>query len=288
MALVVFPLLSFSQILDPVKWTFRTEHSKPDEATLVLTAHADKNWHLYSQDIPEGGPIPTTFVFTKNQNYKLEGKVQEGKPIEENDPMFKMVLKYFADKAVFKQKIKVLSPGDFVIKGSLNFMCCDDKQCLPPGDVDFEFHIRGNPNATEVVAKPAIDTLAATHPDTMKKAAALTARADSAAKKKEQTKLGETAADQAANQSLLWFFLISFLAGLLAIITPCVFPMIPMTVTFFMHDTTSRRKARLEAIVYGLSIIVIYMVLGIVVAVTLGANFNNFISTHWTHIKRLS
>ena len=281
MALVVFPLLSFSQILDPVKWTFRTEHSKPDEATLVLTAHADKNWHLYSQDIPEGGPIPTTFVFTKNQNYKLEGKVQEGKPIEENDPMFKMVLKYFADKAVFKQKIKVLSPGDFVIKGSLNFMCCDDKQCLPPGDVDFEFHIRGNPDATKVAAKPAIDTLAATHPDTMKKAAALTARADSAAKKKEQTKLGETAADQAANQSLLWFFLISFLAGLLAIITPCVFPMIPMTVTFFMHDTTSRRKARLEAIVYGLSIIVIYMVLGIVVAVTLGANFNNFISTHW-------
>ena len=115
----------------------------------------------------------------------------------------------------------------------------------------------------------------------MKKAAALTARADSAAKKKEQTRLGETAADQAANQSLLWFFFISFLAGLLAIITPCVFPMIPMTVTFFMHDTTSRRKARLEAIVYGLSIIVIYMVLGIVVAVTLGANFNNFISTHW-------
>ena len=281
-ALLLLPHFSFTQILDPIKWTFKVEQSKPEEATLLLIANIDKNWHLYSQDIPEGGPIPTTFTFTKSQHYEFTGKVQEQKPIAENDPLFKMTLKFFADKAVFKQKIKILGRKDFSVKGMLNFMCCDDKECIPPNDVDFEFHIKGNPNAAETVAvKPGSVTAVTTQKDTSKTAAAATAKADSNAKKIEQAKFGKTAADQAADQSLLWFFVISFLAGLLAIVTPCVFPMIPMTVTFFMHDTTSKRKARMEAIVYGLSIIIIYMVLGVLVAVTLGANFNNFISTHW-------
>ena len=286
LALLILPLFSFSQILDPVKWTFKVEQSTPEEATLLLIAKIDTHWHLYSQDVPQGGPngapIPTSFSFTKSQNYERIGKVQEQKPILENDPNFDMILKFFADKAVFKQKIKVLSQKDFVIKGLLNFMCCDDKQCLPPSDVEFEFAIKGNPNAVASVATvPSAGTPTDAQQDSLKNAALATAKADSAAKKIEQTKLGETAADQAADQSLLWFFLISFLAGLAAIITPCVFPMIPMTVTFFMHDTTSKRKARLEAIVYGLSIVVIYTVIGTLVAVTLGANFANFLSTHW-------
>ena len=284
-ALLLLPLFSFSQILDPVKWTFKVEQSKPEEATLLLTATIDKNWHVYSQDVPQGGPngapIPTTFTFTKSQHYELTGKVLEPTAIKENDPNFDMILKFFADKVTFKQKIRVLSLKDFRVKGTLNFMCCDDKQCLPPNDVDFEFAVKGNPNA---VAQVPVSDSAAQHTvrqDSLKNAALANAKADSTAKKIEQTKLGETAADKAADQSLLWFFIISFLAGLLAIVTPCVFPMIPMTVTFFMHDTTSKRKARMEAIVYGLSIIIIYMVLGVLVAVTLGANFNNFISTHW-------
>ncbi|MCX6306370.1 MAG: thioredoxin family protein [Bacteroidetes bacterium] len=282
MGLLVLPLFSISQILDPVKWTFKVEQSKPEEATLLLIATADKNWHVYSQDIPPKGPIPTTFSFTKSEKYALSGKVLEQKPILDNDPNFNMVLKYFADKAVFRQKIKVLSRKDFVVKGVLNFMCCDDKQCLPPTDVEFEFHVRGNPDAAVTVAiKPAADTPTVAAADSIKSSTAITARADSTAKKNEQARLGETSADKAANQSLLWFFLISFVAGLAAIITPCVFPMIPMTVTFFMHDSTSKRKARLEAIVYGLSIIVIYTVIGTLVAVTLGANFANFVSTHW-------
>jgi len=282
LALMLFPLFSFSQILDPVKWFFKTEQLTPGEATLVITAKAEKKWHIYSQDIPDGGPIPTTFIFVKSGSYEKVGKVTEGKPIIDNDPLFGMTLKYYAEKAVFKQKIRVLSKKDFVIKGSLNFMCCDDKQCLPPNDVEFEFTVKGNPGAVETAGNNAVaaraDSLKA---DSVKTAAMAVAKADSGAKKSEQASLGKTAADKAADQSLLWFFLISFLAGLAAIITPCVFPMIPMTVTFFMHDTNNKRKARLEAIVYGLSIIVIYMLLGVLVAVTLGANFNNFISTHW-------
>ncbi|MFZ4523078.1 MAG: cytochrome c biogenesis protein CcdA [Bacteroidales bacterium] len=281
--LLLFPVFSFSQILEPVKWKFKVEQTKPDEATLLFIANVDKGWHMYSQDIPDGGPIPTTFTFTKSGSFSLGGKVKEPKAIQENDPMFpNMLLKYFADQAIFKQKIKVLSNKNFTVKGVVNFMSCDDHQCVPPTDIDFEFAVKGDPAAVQSIVEPTVTTTGGTTThDSAKIAVNAAAKADSIAKKSAQTKLGETSADKAANESLLWFFLISFAAGLLAIVTPCVFPMIPMTVTFFMHDTTSKRKARLEAIVYGLSIIVIYMILGVVVAVTLGANFNNFISTHW-------
>ena len=284
--MILLPLFTFSQILDPVKWTFKVEQTSTDEATLLLIAKIDKTWHLYSQDIPQGGPngapIATSFTFNKSQDYELVGKVLEPKAIEDNDPNFDMILKFFADKATFRQKIKILSQKDFAVKGLVNFMCCDDKQCIPPNDAEFNIKVKGNPKvATPVAVAPITVAPTAKQQDSIKNSSIAAARADSTVKKNEQVRLGETDVDKAADKSLLWFFFISFLAGLLAIITPCVFPMIPMTVTFFMHDTTSKRKAKMEALVYGLSIIVIYMVLGILVAVTLGANFNNFISTHW-------
>ncbi len=278
---ILIPLLSFTQILDPVKWTFRVDQTNPEEATLLLIAKCDPGWHLYSQDIPPNGPIPTTFTFEQNSHYELVGKVREPKAIQEKDPQFdNMLLKYFADKAIFRQKIKIISNQDFTVKGMVNFMCCDDHQCIPPADVDFIFHVKGNPKITEnisgTLADPnavSEDSIARTRQDSLIKTVAV--------KKDEQVKLAATAADHAEGESLLWFFLISFIAGLAAIVTPCVFPMIPMTVTFFMHDTSSKRKARMEAIVYGLSIIVIYTVIGTLVAITLGANFANFLSTHW-------
>jgi thiol:disulfide interchange protein len=276
--LILIPLFTFSQILDPVKWSFKVEQTSPGEATLVMTARIDKKWHLYSQYIPKDkeGPIETSFNFEKSNNYELIGKVSEPKGIEENDPMFDMVIKYFADQAAFKQKIKVLTSKDFSIKGSLEFMCCDDKQCLPPTEVEFAFDIKGNPSAGNSA------TLQTITPVTAKIASPLTTKkSDSVSKNQDQAKFSATEADTAANESLLLFFFISFLAGLLAIVTPCVFPMIPMTVTFFMHDTNNKRKAKMEALFYGLSIIVIYTVIGTLVALTLGANFANFLSTHW-------
>lgn len=288
LVILFFPFFSFSQILDPVKWTFHVEQSTPGQATLFFTAKADAGWHLYSQDIPKGGPLPTTFTFVKNPGYELSGKVTEPKPIIENDPNFGMELKFFADKAIFKQKIKILGQHDFFVKGTLNFMCCDDKQCLPPTDVDFEFKIKGNPGTSEAPSEtsesnanvtPVVSTMVPVDSSLISNQAEL--KSDSGSKALRQSSLSETDADLAGEESLLWFFLISFMAGLAAIVTPCVFPMIPMTVTFFMHDTQSKRKARMEAVVYGLSIIVIYTVIGTLVAVTLGANFANFLSTHW-------
>ena len=278
--LLFLPLITLSQILDPVKWTFKIEQKSPEEAVIVATANIERGWHLYSQVIPkvkegQSAPIPTAFTFTKSKNYELNGPTSEPKAIEENDPNFDLVLKYFADKAVFRQKIKVLSKTDFKVKGSVNFMCCDDHQCIPPNDAEFELTVKGNPNAVEAATQPvaAKADSAVKAPDTVKAKPAVQAASSQ--------ELAKTEAEKAADESLLWFFLISFLAGLAAIITPCVFPMIPMTVTFFMHDSTSKRKARLEAIVYGLSIVIIYTVIGTIVAVTLGANFANFLSTHW-------
>jgi thiol:disulfide interchange protein len=217
LVLILIPFLSFAQILDPIKWSYQIEQSSPGEATLVMTAHIDKKWHLYSQDIPKDkeGPIPTSFDFKKSNNYQLVGKVSEPKGIEENDPMFDMVIKFFADKAVFKQKIRILSRNDFTVSGSLEYMCCDDKQCLPPTEVAFSFGIKGNPAATQMTTTQTVIQ------DKVKDAALEVARkSDSVSKKQDQAQLSATAADTAADQSLFWFFLISFLAGHSSCTTP--------------------------------------------------------------------
>jgi thiol:disulfide interchange protein len=279
---LLFPFFIHAQILEPVKWAFKVEQKTPGEATLLLISTADRGWHIYSQ-VPVKGPlgetpIPTLFSFNKTKDYELVGGVKEPKPTEEFDPQYKMNLKYFDKTAVFRQKIRVLSRNPFKVTGTLNFMSCNDHECIPPADVDFSFDIKGNPEASEVAAtQPAAPT------DTSGKNKA-TAVAPSDTQKVQKVPAATIQAakiDTGEKKSMLWFFFLSFLAGLLAIVTPCVFPMIPMTVTFFMHDSSNKRRARFQAIVYGLSIIAIYTVIGTLVAVTLGANFANFLSTHW-------
>ncbi|HPF63305.1 cytochrome c biogenesis protein CcdA [Lentimicrobium sp.] len=269
---------AFPQVLKPVKWSFTTKQISNSEAQLIFTATIEPAWHLYSQDIPPDGPVPTSFTFEPGPEYKLIGKVKEPKAKEEFDKNFDMVVKYFADKAVFTQKIEVLTDKDFVIKGFLEFMCCDDSRCLPPDEVDFEFRVKGNPDAgkkTEAPAVIAVDTAALVPADTV----VASAVADTVAQD-----TGEINPDEAGGleeHSSLWaLFFFSFIAGLAAILTPCVFPMIPMTVTFFLKEK-DKVKAKFQALTYGFSIILIYTVIGTVVAITLGANFANFLSTHW-------
>ena len=268
-----------AQILKPVKWNFSTKQISPSETQLIFTASIDPSWHLYSQDIPENGPVPTTFTFTKSPEYSLVGKVKEPKAIEQFDKNFDMVVKYFADKAVFTQNIKVTSDKDFQIKGFLEFMCCDDSRCLPPDEVDFSFRVKGNPDLanTGVVAPDGNKPEEGINQDTTEQQAIVPAADVTPA----QTDKATEDKDKDTNNSSLWtLFFLSFLGGLAAILTPCVFPMIPMTVTFFLKEK-DKVKAKFQAIVFGISIILIYTVLGTVVAVTLGANFANFLSTHW-------
>lgn len=270
----IFLFFSFcfaeAQILEPVKWSFSSKKTGDAEAEIIFTATIDKGWHLYSQDIPENGPIPTEFVFEKNKSFSLVGKVTEPKPITEKDPNFdNMLLKFFAKKAVFKQKIKVLSNKPVTVKGYVTFMCCNDVSCLPPSDVPFTVRVEG-------ATTPVSDTTTADTVATVTKDTAKVIQADTVNK-------GTLTGDgTAANTKNLWsLFFFAFLAGLAAIITPCVFPMIPMTVSFFMHEGESRAKSIIKALVFGLSIILIYTVIGTIVAVTLGVNFANFLSTHW-------
>jgi len=275
-------LISTAQVIKPVNWSFSIKQISASEVQLIFTATIDRPWHMYSQDVPPppDGPVPTSFNFDKSENYKAIGGVKEPKAHEEYDKQFEATLKYFTDKAVFTQNIKVVSARDFQVKGYLEFMCCDDKQCLAPETIDFEFNIKGNtaaatigtPEKMEVAITPEVVSA-----DTLKPVADTVTKADSTSR--DEIELVNTSGQ--GDKSSLWtLFFFAFIAGLAAILTPCVFPMIPMTVTFFLKEK-DKVKAKAQALIYGVSIILIYTVIGTVVAVTLGANFANFLSTHW-------
>jgi thiol:disulfide interchange protein DsbD len=142
--LVIFFLMTLSlsaQMLNPVKWSFHVNKISQVESELVFTATIDKGWHLYAQDIPDGGPIPTTFHIEKGMGFFLNGKVTEPKATEVMDKQFDMKVRYFSNNVEFRQKVKVISAKPVEVKGFVEFMCCNDEQCLPPNEVSFLFKL---------------------------------------------------------------------------------------------------------------------------------------------------
>ena len=251
--IVVTAITVNSQILKPVKWEFSKKKIDNKNYELVFKAKIDKEWHLYSANLPEGNiAIPTSLYIEKSDFYELDSSLIEvNEPFVVFDKQLGVETKYFNNQAIFKQKIKILTNEYFKLSGYVEFMSCDNDQCTPPAEADFDFEFNKeiqkktqltNESKVEFKAKSPIDL---TH------------------------------------KSLWVFFLISFLSGLAAILTPCVFPMIPMTVSFFMHENKNKRKAKSQALFFGFSIIAIYTIVGTIVAVTLGANFANWLSTHW-------
>ncbi len=240
-----------AQILEPVKWSFSSKKLTDSTYELRFKATIDNRWHLYSQDIPMAPPA-TTFHFVKDSSYQRIDTVMEiGNVIQEFDKNFNMELKYFADSALFVQKVKLNTDGT-TVKGTLNFMCCDDTQCLPPQDVDFSFDLGKVVAPAQKVAAP------------------------------EKAVIGKDKIDIGGSRKSLWgFFILSILGGLLAILTPCVFPMIPMTVSFFMKEGEEKTKGKMQALLYGISIILIYTFVGFVLAAIAGPNFANWLSTNW-------
>lgn len=278
LVLLLLPLLSLSQVLDPVKWSFKTERSGPEEATLMLIAKIDKSWHLYSQHLPSGGPLPTVFTFNESGDYSLIDEPSEPDGIEEYDPNFEMKLKFFDGTIVFKQKIKILTTKAFTIKGEVEFMCCDDKRCLPPTVVEFTFNLEGA--GTTVTAKQAapavIDTAANTKDDTI----LIVGQTEPVTG--DIIVIGSTAESASVETDSMWvFFFVALLAGFAGALTPCVYPMIPMTVTFFMSSSKSKAGAKANALFYGLSIIVIYTFIGVLVTVLFGSDSIKNISANW-------
>ena len=281
---VLFTSNFYAQIVKPVKWTGSVKELPNGEALLMFDATIQAKWHLYGQFFPEGGPIRLSFGFEQNKSFKKVGKVSESPaPKKEHDDIFDIDVQYFTGKASFSQKIKVLSEKDFTVKVQIEGQACSDEDgsCVPL-DGEFELNVKGIPQ------KPSSEIKDTSRIDTINKTAET--KIDSVIKNEIVTlpDTGNIAPVSNVNSniglndgSLIWLFWISFVAGLFAILTPCVFPMIPMTVSFFMKRSESKANGRFQALFYGLSIIIIYTVIGTLVAVIFGVNFANWLSTHW-------
>lgn len=243
-----------SQILEPVKWTTSVEKISDSEYKLISKASIESGWHLYSQDVPEDGPISTTFSYdVEGGNFKIKGKTSEEEGHTVDDPVFEMEIKLFENSAVFEQTITILGDKN-TVNGTVEFMVCDDARCLPPTEVDLIFNLPIEGNNITSADSSTIEEPLSTLPS------------------KE-------------SKGLLTLFLLSFLGGLTALLTPCVFPMIPMTVSFFTKQSKTKAAGIKNAIIFGLSIIIIYVVLGLTVSALFGPAALNALSTNiWFNI----
>ena len=301
-----------AQVLNPVKWTYSTEQVSSTEYNLIFSAKIDKDWHLYSVYSPENGPLPLFFSYEKSEDYELIGKMKETpKPHEVYEEVYKITVKQFSESAKFIQKIKIKTNSTFTIKGNLDGQSCLDEGMCVPVTEDFEIKISPKTNSDEtksnneetkienqatinkninsdnlsVQAKnelednKEIDSVSVSEKENTEDIASSSEVITE--KNTDEIKTDQDSTEDEKDSSLWWFFGIAFLSGLAAILTPCVFPMIPMTVSFFMNSSENKTKAKAQALFYAFSIITIYTIIGTVVAVTLGANFANWLSTHW-------
>ncbi|KPK84536.1 MAG: hypothetical protein AMS27_09610 [Bacteroides sp. SM23_62_1] len=269
---VIFRLQS--QVLDPVDWEFSYEQTGNNHVDLIFMARIEDNWHLYSQDLPEGGPIPTSFTFIASDNYTRAGDVKEiTRPEVKHDPSFDLDLKMFSHEAEFRQTVMIMAEGAFSLSGTIEYMTCDDQRCLPPTEEEFTFTLGGSEG---VIDQPSEGQPLRTAPQT------LTVDSDDKPVSTIDDAVVESIPSTGESRSLWLFFLISFLAGLGAILTPCVYPMVPMTITFFMRGSENRIRAILKGLVFGISVILIYTLIGVIVALTsAGADVASQLSTHW-------
>ena len=273
--------IGFSQIHDPVKWSTSVEKISETEYNLLINASLEKNWHLYSQNVPEDGPIPTSFSFETTNDFEIIGKTSEEKGHTVNDPVFEMKIKYFENKATFKQRIKVISKKSFDIKGAVEFMVCDDANCLPPTDVDLSFTIPVSNGVNFLANSVEVSNTADKTVDSVE----VNISESEVPEISETTKVSEIKTTKSKDKGLLTIFIIAFFSGFAALLTPCVFPMIPMTVSFFTKQSKSRAMGIRNAIIYGASIVIIYVVLGLLVSFIFGADALNALSTNvWFNI----
>ena len=310
--LALLALVAQAQILTPVKWKIKLDDKGgAPEKEIVFTATADKGWHLYDMNLPEGGPVSTSFTFETLNGAELIGQpVPSVKPTTVYDEQFAMNLRWYPGTVSFIQKLKITDPAKFKVEGEVEFMACNDETCLPPDQIPFSFDkksihvdpaLAANSSTTEVDKEDAT----AIQPDTQVVAeeASELNTPDPAAKETPATtspKASDSLTDSpnlwspvidqlksfgdatvsAADTSWLFIFFAGFLGGLIALLTPCVWPMIPMTVSFFLKRTKDRKKAIRDAITYGLSIIVIYLVMGLLITGIFGASALNDLSTN--------
>ena len=254
LALISFTIGN-SQIFEPVKWSTSVEKISDTKYKLIAKASIDSGWHLYSQNVPEDGPIPTTFTYDDNGGaFKIVGNTSEEEGHTVDDPVFNMKIKFFEKTATFIQTVEV-SGDKKTVNGFVEFMVCDDTKCLPPTEVDLIFNLP-------------------------------IAKAEVSADSENKEEISETSKPSSSSKKGLWgIFFIAFFSGFAALLTPCVFPMIPMTVSFFTKQSKTKAAGIKNAIIYGLSIIVIYVLLGVLVSLIFGPDALNALSTNvWFNI----
>ena len=302
--LLLIAVVAQAQIQEPVKFKSELKTLAAGEAEIVFTATIDKGWHVYSTDLGDGGPISATFNVEKISGATVIGKLQpKGKEIASYDKLFEMNVRYFEGTAQFVQKLK-LTGGDYQVQGFLEFGACNDENCLPPTQVEFDFTGKAEAAKGAVAATPADKTtvpVAETKPEDQP-AAQAEAPVDAASATVIGGADGPTNVDVMENidlwkpvisdlqafgettsqEDMSWFyiFITGFLGGLLALFTPCVWPIIPMTVSFFLKRSKDKKKGIRDAWTYGASIVVIYVTLGLAITLIFGASALNALSTN--------
>lgn len=278
---VLLALPALAQIQEPIKFKTEWKQNSDSEAEIIFNATIDKGWHVYSTELEEGGPISASFNIDQIQGAETIGKLTPvGNEINEMDPIFGMKVRYFKDKATFIQKIKI-TDKNYSIKGYLEYGACNDENCLPPTSVDFSFNgtstspattsenkedITNNANGSSEISMTPLKIASSEKTDYWKPVI------------NELNSFGEHAGEE--SMSWIYIFLTGLAGGLLALFTPCVWPIIPMTVSFFLKRTKDKKKGIRDAWTYGASIVVIYLTLGLAITLIFGASALNALSTN--------
>ena len=298
--LFVFTLAALNlqaQIKEPVKFKTSFKSISPTEAEIIFSGTIDNGWHVYSTNLPDGGPISATFNVDKQQGVQPVGKFQaKGKEVSTFDKLFEMQVRYFSHAVQFVQKVKITG-ATYHIEGYLEYGACDDESCLPPTQVPFKFSGKGVEGGAQTSSTTAADkTMQATDEAA---AATVALNVDSLKNVNDSSSVaavavgttdlwapvinelhafGETTSQK--DMSWIYIFITGFLGGLLALFTPCVWPIIPMTVSFFLKRSKDKKKGIRDAWTYGASIVVIYVTLGLAITLIFGASALNALSTN--------
>jgi thiol:disulfide interchange protein DsbD len=262
-------------IKQPAKWSVSASRNSATEAVLQLSVRIDDTWIMYSVHVPDDGPLPISLSLMPDSAYAAAGKLTEiTQPKQKHDDMFDMDVKYFKREAKLTQRIAIkdASGQALVVKGTVSCQCCSDEECVP---IDYDFSV-----TLPAIASAPNDEWSQTTTVEVASNTSLVKPIDTAPAQALTTPASPSTTPTSDDESLLGFFLIALLTGLAGVLTPCVFPMMPMTISFFMRGT-SRRKGLTKAAVFGLSIIAIYTAVGAVVAITKSADAAVAVSTHW-------
>lgn len=266
-----------AQILKPVTWNSSVEMNDERNGRLIFKASIDEGWHLYGIDLPDGGPNPTTFTFDKVEGMTLNGDITPSrKPHEQVDMVFHLKLNWWEDKVDFYQDFTLNEPnGAYLVEASVRFQGCNDGSCIPPSTETFDFK-GGNVVSQNTPSEESLQT-------DDKTSNAPSAQETAANKWWNPVEFTDGASDNTASiaESSWWYiFLWGFIGGLVALLTPCVWPMIPLTVSFFLKKSNSRRRSIADAFTYGCAIVVIYLVLGLAITLIFGASKLNDLATN--------